>query len=162
MAEVTVRQARPDDVAAVLNVLRRSITELCAADHHDDPELLGRWLRNKTPEGFASWLNDPDGILLVAEHGGAVRGVGSLRRAGEINLCYVEPGFERLGLGGALMTSMEQQAQIWALAELRLGSTLGARGFYQRLGFVADGEPACGVGSLRCYPYRKQLGRAER
>jgi GNAT superfamily N-acetyltransferase len=162
MAEVTVRQARPDDVAAVLNVLRRSITELCTADHHDDPEVLARWLRNKTPEAFASWLNDPDGVLLVAEHGGAVRAVSSLQRSGKINLCYVEPGFEGFGLGGALMASMEQQAQIWALGELRLESTLAARPFYERLGFVADGEPACGVGSLRCYPYRKQLGRAER
>jgi quinol monooxygenase YgiN len=40
-----IRAARPEDAPAACDVLRRSITELCGADHHDDPEILRRWLK---------------------------------------------------------------------------------------------------------------------
>jgi GNAT superfamily N-acetyltransferase len=95
--------------------------------------------------------------LLVAEYAGVVRGVAHLKRAGKIHLCYVEPGFERLGLGQNLVLALEEQAQAWGIAELRLESTLAARGFYERLGFVPDGEGTCSLGNLRCYPFRKVL-----
>jgi len=32
--------------------MRRSIAELCVADHRNDEAILSRWLGNKTPEVF--------------------------------------------------------------------------------------------------------------
>ena len=61
-----VRDARPEDAAAACAVLRASISELCVADHHNDPEILGRWLANKTPENVVAWAADPDTSLLLA------------------------------------------------------------------------------------------------
>jgi GNAT superfamily N-acetyltransferase len=40
-------------------VIRRSISELCEADHRNDPEILRRWLANKTPEIGGSWIIKP-------------------------------------------------------------------------------------------------------
>jgi GNAT superfamily N-acetyltransferase len=51
-----VCEARPEDAQEACPVLRRSIIELCAADHGHDPELLAAWLANKTPENFAAWM----------------------------------------------------------------------------------------------------------
>jgi hypothetical protein len=45
-----IRDAVADDAPAACQVLRRSIVELCAADHGDDPAILAQWLANKTPE----------------------------------------------------------------------------------------------------------------
>src|SRR3979409_2171265 len=45
-----VRDAVPEDAAAACQVVRRSIAALCLADHRNDPEIMGRWLGNKTPE----------------------------------------------------------------------------------------------------------------
>ncbi len=42
-----IRRARPDEAAEICDVLRRSIAELCGADHHDDPAILRRWLANQ-------------------------------------------------------------------------------------------------------------------
>ena len=37
-----VRDAVPEDAPAACEVMRRSITELCGADHGNDPVVLGR------------------------------------------------------------------------------------------------------------------------
>lgn len=53
---VSVRQAVAMDAPAMAQVLRRSITELCLADHGNDPERLGAWLENKTAAKVAAWI----------------------------------------------------------------------------------------------------------
>jgi hypothetical protein len=37
-----IRDATLSDAAAACEVLRQSISELCVADHHNDPEILAR------------------------------------------------------------------------------------------------------------------------
>lgn len=44
-----IRDAVAEDAIEACEALRRSITELCVADHRNDPDLLANWLRNKTP-----------------------------------------------------------------------------------------------------------------
>ena len=43
--DVEIRDATPQDAEAACDVLRRSISQLCAADHRNDPTILGRWPR---------------------------------------------------------------------------------------------------------------------
>ena len=62
---MNVRDATPEDGPAACEVMRQSIAELCVADHRNEPIVLGRWLSNKTPEIFRSWIR-PDNSLLVA------------------------------------------------------------------------------------------------
>ncbi|HJU15215.1 MAG TPA: hypothetical protein VJ770_01985 [Stellaceae bacterium] len=54
-----IRDAIPADAPAACAVLRRSIVELCGADHGGDPEILRHWLANKTPQIVASWIAKP-------------------------------------------------------------------------------------------------------
>ena len=75
-----------EDAPAACDVLRRSIEELCVADHHDDPAILERWLANKTLEIVESWIMKSGNTMLVAVGDGAILGVGSVTDAGEITL----------------------------------------------------------------------------
>jgi hypothetical protein len=84
-----IRDAEAEDADAACRVLRRSIAELCHADHRNDPAILSRWLGNKTPEFFTSWIKQPDNSLLVAVEDGSVVAVGSVTDGGKINLNYV-------------------------------------------------------------------------
>ena len=86
-----VRAARPDDAEAAATVLRRSIVELCQADHRDDPDTLRRWLSNKTPEHVRAWIADPGNWLVVAEEEGRILGVAAMQTTGRVNLNYVLP-----------------------------------------------------------------------
>jgi hypothetical protein len=67
--EMEIRDAVPEDAPAAREVLRRSISELCHADHHDDPVILGRWLANKTTEIVASWIVQRGNSVLVVAAG---------------------------------------------------------------------------------------------
>jgi hypothetical protein len=57
--EMEIRDAVAEDAPAACQVLRRSISELCVADHGNDPAILAKWLLNKTPDIVASWIALP-------------------------------------------------------------------------------------------------------
>ena len=158
---VTIRFAEPSDADAAVDVLRRSITELCVADHQGDGDTLCQWLANKTPQHFLAWLADRDQVCMIAEENGALVGVGLIHRDGELQLCYVAPGAQRRGVGKALCLALEGEARRCGLRELRLQSTVTARAFYERMGYRTAGAAAGGFGASRCHPYRKALEPAD-
>jgi GNAT superfamily N-acetyltransferase len=157
MSSPLIRPARLQDAPQAVEVLRASIAQLCTMDHQNDPETLEQWLRNKTTQHFERWLNASGALVLVAEVDAMVRGVGMIHDSGEIRLCYVCPGFERTGLGRALLEAAESWAAASGLKMLRLQSSATARAFYERLGYVSAGNPTQGFGITRGYPYTKNL-----
>ena len=158
MRQSVVRVATIHDAASVVAVLRDSITCLCVDAHQNHSPTLERWLRNKTTDNFCQWLEDPERYFVVAEVDSEICGVGMLRTSGDLDLCYVRPGKERLGIGSALVRALEARARHWRLNRLQLISTVNARAFYAHLGYEFTGEdsvPSYGV--LRDYYYAKAL-----
>jgi len=156
---VTVRPAERSDADAAIAVVRRSITELCTADHRDDPETLASWLANKTVPHFATWLANEDNHCVIAETGGRLSGVGLLRRDGEILLFFLSPDAQRQGIGTAIHAALEEKGRAWGLSKLTLDSTCGARPFYEWLGYRSTGAARPRFGVLHSYPYEKTLQR---
>ena len=154
-----IRQAVIEDAPAACDVLRRSIVELCVADHHNDPAILDRWLANKQPEIIASWITKPGNTVLVAVGDAAILGVGSVTDAGEITLNYVSPDARFRGVSRAVIDGLEQQAMKQGNTRCHLLSTETARGFYHRVGYIEDGPPVGKFGSTGSYPMSKALGR---
>jgi hypothetical protein len=68
-----IRDAIKEGALAACDVMRRSIAELCVADHRNDPAILGSWLSNKTPEIFKSWIGS---TFLVPVEDKAILAVG--------------------------------------------------------------------------------------
>jgi GNAT superfamily N-acetyltransferase len=153
-----IRDAVPEDAPAACQVMRRSITELCVADHHNDRAILARWLSNKTPEIFLSWLKRPDNSLLVAVEDGRIIGVGGVTDAGEINLNYVSPDARFRGVSRAMLGALEARAVERGNACCTLASTATARRFYQAAGYIELGPGAGKFGTESGYPMSKLLG----
>jgi GNAT superfamily N-acetyltransferase len=158
----TARIATVEDAEAAVRVLRRSITELCILDHLNDPTNLQKWLENKTVETFHSWLSSKTNFCVVTELDAQVNGVGLLNRDGELLLCYVSPESLRLGFGSAIVLALENEARVWGIQKLHLGSTVSARSFYESHGYVSAGESTCSFGLSSCYPYEKDLQTNQR
>ena len=154
---MTVRDAQAGDAPAACQVLRRSIIELCAADHRNDPAILARWLSNKTPESFRSWITQKGNSVLVAVEGDTILAVGSVTDAGRITLNYVSPDARFRGVSRALLGALEARAVEWGNMRCTLASTETARRFYRANGYVEDGLPVGGFGTSSGYPMSKNL-----
>ena len=151
-----IRRARLADAAAACDVMRRSIGELCRADHANDPAILEAWLANKTPETVARWIARPDNHFFVACEGDAIRAVAAMTSAGEIMLNYVAPEARFKGVSRALLRTLEDTARALGQARCTLTSTKTARRFYRDAGYVESGLPVRTFGS-ESYPMAKGL-----
>jgi ribosomal protein S18 acetylase RimI-like enzyme len=141
---ILVRLAREADIAAMSLVLTSSITQLCSADHDDDPEKIARWTANKTPAGIAQMLAEPDLTLFVGELDGEIAAVGAVNTQGEIGLNYVAPEAQFRGVSKALLAHMETHLAASGFATIRLKSTKTAQRFYRAQGWEGSGEAECG------------------
>ena len=157
MMPLEIRAATPEDAPAACQLMRRSITELCFADHRNDQAILKRWLSNKTPEVFASWLRQPDNSLLVAVESSSILAVGAVTDAGEITLNYVSPDARFRGVSRALLAALEVRAMELGNTRCILKSTETARRFYLSNGYVEVGVPAGKFGTSSGYPMAKRL-----
>jgi GNAT superfamily N-acetyltransferase len=133
-----IRDAVTEDAPAACEVIRRSITELCVADHGNDPTILMRWLSNKTPEIVASWIARADNSLLVAVEHNTIIAAGSVTDAGEITLNYVSPDARFRGVSRVLLGALEAGALERGNARCTLTSTQTARRFYRSNSYVED------------------------
>lgn len=131
--------------------------ELCHDDHLGDQITLDHWLATKTPESFYTWLSNGRNHILVAELNERMAGVGTLHASGEIMLFYLRPGVQRRRIRRAILEAIENSARDHAPNSLSLGSTVGARTFYEAMGFESQRDPSIQFGVLRTYPYRKRL-----
>lgn len=130
-----LRDALPSDAEIGAEVLRRSIRELCAADHGGSEAELAVWLANKTPESFAAWAQTPGMSLLVVESDRSIAGVGLIGDSGEIFLLYVSPDARFQGVSKALLQGLEQRAVSRGVESTFLNSTETALRFYLAAGY---------------------------
>jgi GNAT superfamily N-acetyltransferase len=152
-----IRDAVAGDARAACQVIRRSISELCVADHANDPTILARWLSNKTAEIVASWIAQPNNSVLVAVEHGTIIAVGSVTDAGEITLNYVSPDARFRGVSRALLSALEARALDRGNARCTLTSTKTALRFYGSNGYVEDKQLAGKFGTNESYLMSKPL-----
>src|SRR4051794_30112531 len=156
-----IRDATLDDAVAACEVLRVSVSELCAADHGNDPMILGRWLGNKTPENLAAWTQHASHSLLVAIEGKSIVAVGSVRDSGNITLNYVAPSARFQGVSTFLLAALETRAAERGNARCSLLSTETGHRFYLARGYRDDGPPVEYFGSHGGYLTSRLIGEGE-
>jgi GNAT superfamily N-acetyltransferase len=130
-----IRKATHADAQEGIQVLLRSIIELCTADHDGDEEAIAAWIANKTPQMWMSWTDQEATELFVAVDAGSIVGVGMLGRTGEIMLNYVSPDARWRGVSKALLAHMENEARTKHVLRCTLESTKTARAFYEAAGY---------------------------
>ena len=130
MDALTIRPATTADVAAVSDLIRRTVrlsnapdygvavAELIAADHG--------------PDKVARRLAERDVFVCVE----GARIVGTIGLGGDrLHSLFVEPGLQGKGIGARLVAHLEAHARAAGVVELRLASSITARGFYEQLGY---------------------------
>ena len=152
MPTLQIRPARAADAVAACEVLRRSIAELCVADHGNDPQFLAAWLANKTPENVTSWISDPGNVFYVAVENDTVMGVAAMNSIGVVTLNYVSPDARFSGVSKALLAEIERKAAELGVMQCSLQSTKTALRFYRSAGYREQG-----AGEQWCTPMIKDI-----
>jgi ribosomal protein S18 acetylase RimI-like enzyme len=160
LTTMQIRRARLSDAEAICAVHRRSIIELCIADHHNDPAILDAWLASKTPENVRRWIERADNNLFVAVEEEAILAVGCVTDAGEVTVNYVSPDRRFRGVSKAMLAQLEETARERGADRCTLVSTETARRFYRSAGYVEHGPPEGRFGSKSSYPMAKSLAAA--
>jgi GNAT superfamily N-acetyltransferase len=128
-----IKRAQASDAGEAVALIRRSIAELCGADHGGDPRSLAEWLSNKTVENMREWI--AQSVVAAGMEDGRIVGVAALTRTGRMTLKYVAPEFHFGGVSKALVRQLEFEAAKLCVTTIELDSTLTALQFYRSLGY---------------------------
>ena len=150
-----VKPAEIADADAAIDVIRRSIQQLCELDHNNDPATLSMWLANKTADNMRLWIADH--TVLVAVEGERIAGVASVRADGHVLLNYVAPEARFHGASKRLMQAIEAWGASRGHQWLTLDSSATALRFYRSVGWAVAGPPQPGFGVTMQYPMRKAV-----
>jgi GNAT superfamily N-acetyltransferase len=138
---ITIRRATPKDAEPACVVLMRSIKEICAPYYENDEEILAQWLENKTPANVRRWIESDRSYCVVAVNGeGVVVGFASISGS-EIMLNYVLPEALHQGIGKRMLQALEAHAIASGVERIEAVSTIPAKAFYERNGYVSNGAP---------------------
>jgi putative acetyltransferase len=139
--DIIIRKATPQDAEAACAVLVRSIKEICAPYYENDDKVLAEWLENKTPANVRRWIESDRSYCVVAVNAqGQVLGFASMSGA-EIMLNYVLPEVLHQGIGKSMLQALETQAIASGVDHIVVVSSLPAKAFYERNGYVPNGAP---------------------
>ena len=152
-----IRAATAEDAAEICTVLHRSITELCAADHQNDPHILSQWLANKTEDNLRGWIAREGQLYLVAEIAGRIAGVAAVSATDGVLLNYVSPDYQYRSVSKALMAVSEDWLKQQGQFVSRLTSTATAKQFYVKLGYLSEGDAKTGRSGMPSFPMKKLL-----
>ncbi len=165
MMTISIRQAIRDEWPDVLKIHRRAIHEIAAADY--PIEVLSAWGSPLKDEDMPRMRAEFDAklehghIVIVAEVEGCLAGFGEVvPERNELLALYVNPDFERQGVGSAILGELERVAREKNLPYLQMDASLTATPFYGIHGFRALGR---GVHILRngthmdCVKMRKDM-----
>jgi len=135
-----ISSANSADAYEIASLLKRSIVELCGADHGGDPVKYADWVKNKTPENVERMIDGPGAFLAASDMHGKVLGVAMGTPEGEVVLNYVLPEARFSGISRGLMQALERYFKDCLHEEARLKSTGTAERFYRSLGYEETGE----------------------
>ena len=131
--KLIIRRAAADEAALISALVRRTVRVSNAKDY--PPRVIAQVFASFAPEWVRGRMARRQ--MFVAELAGRIVGTISAS-GGEINSLFVEPGFQRHGIGRSLVAFVERQAKAAGLTDLALSASITARRFYERIGYRTE------------------------
>ncbi|MDO9418563.1 GNAT family N-acetyltransferase [Pararhizobium sp.] len=155
--DVMIRPYQADDADATIEIFLRSIREVSNKDY--SPAQISSWARVDDREGWSSHrLSRP---AWIAEIGGLPVGFADLVPHGYLDMMFVHPEFQGLGVASHLLTRVEQEARQLHLDKINTEASLTAEPFFSRRGFqiVRKQEVAKRGEVLENFLMEKRIGK---
>ena len=148
-----IRPMLSDDVGAVhvinMNCLFRTLKETYTAQQ------IEAWAQGRTAEGYLEAARNE--TFVVAETSSIVVGFASWE-ANELISLFVQPEYQRHGIGTALLAYCAAQAANDGFELTVVKAALGAQTFYERFGFETERTATTVKGGVEI-PYAMMVGQ---
>lgn len=131
MKNISVRHYLPSDANSTLEIFLRAIREVASRDY-SAPQIRA-WARVDDPEAWA--VRRGSRPAWIAETAGEAIGFSDLVPNGYLDMMFVLPNFQGLGVASLLLKQVERQAQEFGLLAIHTEASITARPFFQRRGF---------------------------
>ena len=125
-----IRIANKEDVIAISQVIVATLRQSNAQDY--TPAIISEVEKNFSPEAIGQLLVQREVFVATVE--GEIVATASLDRD-VVRSVFVDPRFQKHGLGKALITMIQSVALSKEVRLLRVPSSITAEGFYASLGF---------------------------
>jgi putative acetyltransferase len=132
MGRISIRNYHPDDLAALIDLFRRSVRMLACRDY-SARQILAWAPDDIDPEAFA--MRRASKSTWVAKIDGQIAGFSDLDQDGHIDMLFVEPQDQRKGVAHALLAHIETIAIRLQLDRIYAEASITARRTFERRGF---------------------------
>ena len=130
MSDLVIRAATADDVPAISALVQHTVRISNGRDY--PPQAVELIVANFAPAKVGQRMAERD--VFVCQKGGRIVGTIALG-ADRLRSLFVDPELQQAGIGARLVGHLEAHARKVGVSELKLSSSLTARGFYERLGY---------------------------
>lgn len=128
---LTVRSYTPHDAEATIEIFLRAIRDVASKDYN--PAQIDAWVQVENREGWARRrASRPTWIAIVD---GTSAGFSDLEPNGYLDMMFVHPHYQGMGVASLLLRTVEVAAHDQALPCIRTEASLTARPFFERRGF---------------------------
>jgi putative acetyltransferase len=132
-----IRKSHPADQQQIADFIRETIRTINLADYSEDHVLI--WSNAISPDMLQARLESV--IQYVADVDGEVVGVGDIRvDTKEVDFLYIHKNYIDKGIGTSLVERLEEAARESGLTALSVTSSITAKPFFERKGFVVQNE----------------------
>lgn len=129
----TIRPWTPADTEELVEVFRRSVREVASKDYRQTQ--IEAWVL--VPGEISSWAERMQShITFVAEEDGRLIGFIQYDPPDHIDMVYVHPERQRIGVASALLGALENEAKERRVNLLNVEASITSRPFFERHGYV--------------------------
>jgi putative acetyltransferase len=132
MSDLKIRVATEDDAPVLGALVQRAIRTSSSADYA--PAIIEAMCANFEPDKFLERMAARD-VFAAIQDGTVVGTVSFSLPRSKLYSLFIEPHIQRAGIGRCLVHHVERHAAARGCASLRLSASIGARPFYERLGY---------------------------
>ena len=138
-SKIDLRRYVTEDLDAIIEVFQRAVREVASRDYN--PAQIAAWSAVDREAWEPHRLTRPTWVAVDGAH---VVGFSDLEADGHLDMMFVHPDYQGMGVATVLLRQVEAAAIAQGLTRIFTEASLTARSFFEKRGFVVDAEQVVG------------------
>ena len=132
---ITLRRYVTEDLDDVIGIFQRAIREVASRDY--DPAQVAAWSQVDRDDWEPWRLTRPTWVAVL---GKKIVGFSDLEADGHLDMMFVHPDHQGIGVASMLLATVENAARQQGLRRMFTEASITAGPFFERRGFVVDAQ----------------------